>query len=65
MRFAAFKISCPYHIHKSVHINRKGFYEGGTMRTDWMPGTRSGQLALAKRWLGILPDKTAAWRIPE
>ena len=35
------------------------------MRTDWMPNTQAGQLAMAKRWLDLLPSKKDAWRIPE
>ena len=35
------------------------------MRNDWMPSTRSAQLAMAKRWMELLPLKEAAWRIPE
>jgi hypothetical protein len=35
------------------------------MNTDWMPHTRSAQLAMAKRWLDLLPAKEQDWRIPE
>ena len=27
------------------------------MRTDWMPHTRPAQLAMAKRWMDLLPGK--------
>jgi hypothetical protein len=30
-----------------------------------MPGTRAGQLAMAKRWLDLLPNKESAWSISE
>jgi len=35
------------------------------MSGDWMPHTRPAQLAMAKRWLDLLPAKEADWRIPE
>jgi len=35
------------------------------MSNDWMPSSRSAQLAMAKRWLGLLPGKADAWRIPD
>jgi len=31
---------------------------------DWLPGSRTEQLAMAKNWNAILPDKAAAWGIP-
>ena len=31
---------------------------------DWMPSTRPAQLAMARRWLDVLPAKETAWRIP-
>jgi len=31
---------------------------------DWMPHTRPAQLAMARRWLDILPAKVQAWNIP-
>ena len=31
---------------------------------DWMPHTRPAQLAMARRWLDILPAKEQAWNIP-
>jgi len=34
------------------------------MNTDWMPHTRSAQLAMAKRWLDLLPAVETEWRIP-
>ena len=34
------------------------------MSTDWLPRRRSDQLAMAKRWLDLLPAKEAEWRIP-
>jgi hypothetical protein len=30
-----------------------------------MPSTRPAQLAMAKRWMDLLPGKEEAWRIPE
>ena len=33
--------------------------------SDWVPNRRSDQLAMAKRWMELLPLKEAAWRIPE
>jgi hypothetical protein len=35
------------------------------MNTNWLPLTRSAQLAMAKRWLDLLPSKEQDWRIPE
>ena len=35
------------------------------MSGDWMPHTRPAQLAMAKRWMDLLPNKEEAWRIPE
>jgi len=53
----------------SPQNNKKGHLMAGNkekiMSSDWMPSRRSDQLALAKRWLGILPGKETAWRIPE
>jgi len=37
---------------------------GMFMRNDWMPARRSDQLAMAKRWMDVLPRKAQAWRIP-
>jgi hypothetical protein len=33
-------------------------------KTDWLPWGRQDQLAMARNWLSILPDKAAAWGIP-
>jgi hypothetical protein len=33
-------------------------------RSDWLPGTRDGQLAMAKNWNVIIPAHAAAWGIP-
>jgi hypothetical protein len=35
------------------------------MRTDWLPASRAGQLAMAKRWLELLPERIVIWSIPE
>jgi thioesterase domain-containing protein len=32
--------------------------------TEWLPSSRTEQLAMAKNWNAILPDKAAAWGIP-
>ncbi|MDR1466327.1 MAG: hypothetical protein LBI40_01735, partial [Treponema sp.] len=32
-------------------------------KTDWMSGTRSGQLATAKNWVMILKDKGKVWNV--
>jgi len=34
------------------------------MSGDWMPHTRPAQLALAKRWLDVLPGREQDWQIP-
>jgi hypothetical protein len=34
-------------------------------RHDWMPSTRAAQMAMARRWLELLPAKDADWGIPE
>jgi hypothetical protein len=34
-------------------------------RSDWMPGTRDEQLAMAKHWGLILPAKKTDWNIPD
>ena len=31
---------------------------------EWLPGSRTEQLAMAKNWNAILPDKAANWGIP-
>ena len=33
------------------------------MSTNWLPGTRVGQLAMAKLWAAVLTDKAAEWHI--
>jgi hypothetical protein len=33
-------------------------------RTDWFPGTRVGQLAMARNWLEILALRATAWGVP-
>jgi hypothetical protein len=35
------------------------------MSNDWLPRPQAAQLAMAKRWLDLLPGKEAEWRIPE
>jgi len=30
---------------------------------DWLPGSRTGQLAMAKKWNNVLAEKAAAWGI--
>jgi hypothetical protein len=32
--------------------------------TDWLPGTREGQLAMAKDWKAVMTANAAAWNIP-
>ncbi|MDR2053441.1 MAG: hypothetical protein LBP80_08510 [Treponema sp.] len=32
--------------------------------TDWLPGTREGQLSMAKDWTAVATPKAAAWGIP-
>jgi hypothetical protein len=34
------------------------------MAGDWMPHTPSRQLAMAKRWIDMLPEKEQDWRMP-
>ena len=34
-------------------------------RSDWLPGTRNEQLAMATTWCGIIPERLAAWNIPD
>jgi len=34
------------------------------MRTDWLPSSRTGQLAMAQNWVSILNNKAQAWGIP-
>ena len=34
------------------------------MAGDWMPHTPSRQLAMAKRWIDMLPEKETEWRMP-
>ena len=34
------------------------------MSNDWLPSSRTEQLAMSRNWLSILPDKAAAWGIP-
>ena len=33
-------------------------------KSDWMPGTRAGQLAMAKDWSAVIGGKASAWSIP-
>jgi hypothetical protein len=33
--------------------------------SDWMPGTRTGQLTMAKDWLSVMTAKAALWGIPQ
>jgi hypothetical protein len=35
-----------------------------SQKTDWLPGTREGQLAMARDWQSVAGTKTAAWGIP-
>ena len=35
-----------------------------SQKTDWMPGTRTGQLALAKQWQPVITANATAWGIP-
>ncbi|MDR2482616.1 MAG: hypothetical protein LBD08_03180, partial [Treponema sp.] len=32
--------------------------------TDWLPGTRTGQLNMAKDWKGVMAAKQNEWNIP-
>jgi len=34
------------------------------MEKNWIPHTRSAQLAMAKRWVVLLPGKEKEWQIP-
>jgi hypothetical protein len=34
------------------------------MSTTWLPGNRTGQLAMAKQWLIVLATQAAVWEIP-
>ncbi|GHU81567.1 hypothetical protein FACS189468_4480 [Spirochaetia bacterium] len=34
------------------------------MSTNWLPGSRVGQLALARQWAAVLADKASDWGIP-
>ncbi|MDR2515756.1 MAG: hypothetical protein LBC88_00050, partial [Spirochaetaceae bacterium] len=33
-------------------------------RSDWLPGTREGQLAMVKDWISVVEGKAAAWLVP-
>jgi hypothetical protein len=33
-------------------------------KTDWMPGTRTGQLAMARDWISVIGTNAAAWGVP-
>ncbi|MHB9293261.1 hypothetical protein Holit_02382 [Hollandina sp. SP2] len=33
-------------------------------RSDWLPASRDGQLAMAKDWIAVATPKAAAWNIP-
>jgi hypothetical protein len=33
-------------------------------KTDWMPGTRTAQLAMSRVWVSLLGQKATAWNIP-
>jgi len=35
------------------------------MRTDWMPGTRAGQLLMARRWIDVFTEKGVDWGITQ
>jgi len=35
------------------------------MEKEWMPHTRTAQLAMAKRWIKMLPDREKEWQIPK
>jgi hypothetical protein len=32
--------------------------------TDWLPGTREGQLAMAKEWVTVMTAHAQEWGIP-
>jgi len=32
--------------------------------SDWLPGSRTEQLAMARRWNNVLAEKAAAWSVP-
>ena len=33
--------------------------------SDWLPGSRTEKLAMAATWCGIIPERLAAWNIPD
>jgi hypothetical protein len=35
-----------------------------SQKSDWMPGTRAGQLSMAKDWVAVAGTQAAAWSIP-
>ncbi|MDR2552862.1 MAG: hypothetical protein LBD31_06845 [Treponema sp.] len=35
-----------------------------SQKTDWLPGTRSGQLSMARDWKAVMTAQAAAWSIP-
>ena len=35
-----------------------------TNRSDWLPGTREGQLAMARDWQSVMTAQAASWNIP-
>ena len=35
-----------------------------SQKTDWLPGTRTGQLTMAKDWKAVITGSAAAWSIP-
>jgi hypothetical protein len=34
-------------------------------RSDWLPTTRTGQLAMAGEWITVCTAKQTAWNIPQ
>jgi hypothetical protein len=36
-----------------------------SQKTDWFPGTREGQLAMARDWQSVLAVKADAWGVPQ
>lgn len=36
-----------------------------SQKTDWLPGTRTAQLTMAKDWLSVISPNKTAWNIPD
>ena len=46
-----------------MFIEKNNTYKEYTMSTDWLPGKRIEQLAMAKTWISVLREKGEAWQV--